>query len=88
MKPTTLRLLLVAINPTDVTLPRAALEHDRLAHYHVTIAESLEEGLTTITRESFDAILLNLDRPDYQGALATIVDEEGALRAVRAGAPD
>lgn len=103
MNETSIKVLLIEDNPSDVKLIMALLsEFDTIT---VDAAGSLEQGMQCLKQESYDAILLDLNLPDSQGVntLVTILvkcpdhpivvltgfdETELGLLSVQAGAQD
>ena len=62
-----IKVLLVEDNPTDVILLREALGQDALNTFELTVVERLDSALTTVQKNTFDIVLLDLGLPDSQG---------------------
>ncbi|WP_020157269.1 diguanylate cyclase [Methylobacter marinus] len=76
------RVLLFEDDPGDVQLIRSALEASRTARFEVTWAATLAEARDLLhNKASFDALLLDLSRPDSSGleTVKAMRREAGAL---------
>ncbi|MBI3172167.1 MAG: PAS domain S-box protein [Chloroflexi bacterium] len=62
-----LNVLLVEDNPTDVLLLQNALETDHLSEFALTHVERLEDGLRLLAQAQFDIVLVDLGLPDSSG---------------------
>jgi DNA-binding response OmpR family regulator len=59
--------LLIEDNPGDARLTEELLREARRADFHLEHVDTLAEGLTRVTREEPEAVLLDLGLPDSQG---------------------
>ena len=66
-----IKLLLVEDNPVDAQLTRDLLAEWPLDQFEITHAPILAEGLTRLSRDRFDVVLLDLSLPDTHG-LSTV----------------
>jgi len=66
-----IKLLLVEDNPVDAQLTRDLLAEWPLDQFEITHAPILAEGLTRLSRDRFDVVLLDLSLPDTNG-LSTV----------------
>ncbi len=62
-----IKLLLVEDNPVDAQLTRDLLAEWPLDQFEITHAPTLAEGLTRLSRDRFDVVLLDLSLPDTHG---------------------
>ena len=63
----TIRILLVEDNPGDARLIRALLDEAHIGAYELTVAERLAEAIDRLSRQRFEAVLLDLGLPDSDG---------------------
>ncbi|MFN8399104.1 MAG: PAS domain-containing protein [Anaerolineales bacterium] len=63
----TLEILLVEDSLSDSHLLQEALLQDVLADFNLTVVESLTTALETLSQQTFNAVLLNLNLPDSKG---------------------
>ena len=66
-----IKLLLVEDNPVDAQLTRDLLAEWPLDQFEITHAPILADGLTRLSRDRFDVVLLDLSLPDTHG-LSTV----------------
>lgn len=69
----TRRILLVEDNPSDVMLLMRQLDVHAPGEFEVQTAQSIRDGLESLSRTTFDVVLLDLFLPDASG-LKGIVD--------------
>jgi len=79
--PKKFRILLLEDSPTDAFLLRAALADSLDFDYELTQAETLAEGLSLASKDTFDVVLLDLGLPDSQG-LSTFAEFYRQSRAL------
>ncbi len=77
---TTFRLLLIEDNAGDVRLIEEMLRESQGIYFDLRSAGRLEEALSRLKEQAFDALLLDLGLPDSQGL--------GTLARLRAEVPD
>lgn len=65
-----INVLVFEDNPADVLFLREALEQDALNTFALTVVERLRDGLSLLTANSYEVVLLDLGLPDSRG-LAT-----------------
>lgn len=65
--PDPLRVLLIEDNPGDVMLVKAALSEEGPEQFKLSYVEQLSSGLSRLSEEEFDVILLDLSLPDAFG---------------------
>jgi PAS domain S-box-containing protein len=71
-----LRILLVEDNALNAAVARLHLER---MHHSLTVANSAREAYAQLSRQRFDAVLMDIEMPEIDGITAT--------RAIRAGGP-
>jgi len=62
-----IKALLVEDNDVDAQLTQDLLSEWSIEEFQITRAKTLGEGLTLLSRERFDAVLLDLSLPDAFG---------------------
>ena len=65
-----IKLLLVEDNPVDALLTRDLLAEWPLDQFEITHAPILADGLTRLSRDRFDVVLLDLSLPDTHGSVS------------------
>jgi len=74
-----MRILLIQHNPDDIRLLKAYLAETRTCRFEVVHERQLSAGLTRLTEQNFDAVLLDLALPDNQG-LDTVIQVRAAAK--------
>ncbi len=73
------KILLLEDSPTDACLVRQQLEKAHPGYFEVVVIDSLERAVARVTRETFHAVLLDINLSDNVGF--------DTIRLIRGAAP-